>query len=244
MPDRDVREQTSKKRWLEDPSVYILIVTALTILATIIMAEIQPAVGWKRLLVGLAVVVSIYATLVFTLQKPFQAQLREGLKQIESLLAPHSISWLLDTEGLKRFEEDGDAKEIWLLTSDLLDDLEGGPFREVVKAKMKTGTRYVYFVPDTAEIAARVRMMMKSYKDGKGPHVVYLPDSFFFLVPKLDIVIYDPLSESSVVRCAFMGIPVPGESRHYHAAVNNEFIDKLVGTLVKQYPQRIGTILK
>jgi hypothetical protein len=90
-------------------------------------------------------------------------------------------------------------------------------------------------VPNLPEIHARVEMLRTAHKHHGNMRFVYLPDTFFFLVPKLDIVIYNPLSHDSRRRCAFMGIPDTMGTSHYHAKVSFEFVDRLVGVLLKPY---------
>ena len=38
-----------------------------------------------------------------------------------------------------------------------------------------------------------------------------------------------------------MGIPVPDTTDHYHVAVTDDFIDRLVGTLLQLYRDTYGT---
>jgi len=227
------------KNPLKDQAILALIIAGLTILLGFVLAELQTKLGWGLLAVSLITVLIIFGMIIWLVQEPLQHILIALARDIRRLLEPKSIGWLLDTDQLASYELESNAPEIWLLTSDLLDDSQGGPFQTVVEKNLQKGKHYIYFVPNTPEIRARLEMVFSHHRNKQFLKAVYLPDSFFFLVPKLDIAIYNPLSKGKTVRCAFMGIPVPGQQDHYHASVSLDFIDKLVGTLLSSYEKEI-----
>ena len=227
------------KDWLLDQGILALVIVGLTIGLGILLGEIQPLLGWRILIISLTFILLLFAIVIWLVQKPVRNQLTAGLDQLKLQVATETIDWLLDTEQLAAYELKSPANEIWLLTSDLLDDVGGGPFQTIVNKKVQAGTHYVYYVPNRPEIRARVEMISQSHGRNSLIDFVYLPDSFFFLVPRLDIVIYNPLSNAE--RSAFMGIPVPGEGGHFHAQVSADFIDKLIGVLLPEYQKQLGS---
>ncbi|MCX6625710.1 MAG: hypothetical protein NTY38_32535 [Acidobacteria bacterium] len=220
---------------LADSKVQAFLLAAATLVLGYWMSDLKAKVGWQLLASVVIVELLIVLAVLWVVYRPLKASIDSAFVDIKRYLEPKSISWLLDTEQLVGFEEQSQAKEIWLLTSDLVDDLVGGPFQDLVGRRL-THTKYVYLVPNTPEIYARVQLLQAHYKNSQNLQFHYLPDSFFFLVPKLDIVIYNPLSAGKGERCAYMGIPASGDINHYHAAVSTDFIDKLVGVLVQQAP--------
>jgi hypothetical protein len=224
--------------WLADPTVFVIVVTCLTIAAGIVLAEIQPHTGYLILLIVVGVILTVFAIALSMVAIPLRREMQRTLETIRGFINPQSIAWLFDTKQLATYEEGINADEIWLLSSDLLDDSEGGPFEGVVSANLARGMRYVYFVPDLHEVRARVEILKSTHKNNANIRFVYLPDSFFFLVPKLDIVIYNPLSTVSSERNAFLGLPDPIGTSHYHARVSIDFVDRLVGVLLEQYKEK------
>jgi hypothetical protein len=216
-----------------------LIITVLTIAFGLILSEVQVKLGWGLLLLSLFSVLLIFALVIWLVQKPLQQLLIILVRELKSQFEQKAIVWLLDTDQLMNYELNTDAPEIWLLTSDLLDDAQGGPFQDIVAKNLKKGKNYVYFVPNVPEIKTRIEAVFAHHSNHHKLRVVYLPDNFFFLVPKLDIAIYNPLSKGRSEKSAFMGIPAPGEKGHYHASVTIDFIDKLVGTLLEEYKRQI-----
>lgn len=217
-------------RLLPDEGRLSLLIAAWTTLFGIILSEVQTRVGWVILTVALATVLGIIWMVLRMVQAPIDRRLSDWITELKAHRLPGAISWLYDTEQLAAFERDSGATEIWLLSSDLLDDSPGGPFAEVVRQNLSKGTNYVYFVPDTAEVRARLEVVRGLHVDQPNLRTVFLPDSFFFLVPRLDIAIYNPRSYGT--RSGYLGIPSPTNEGHFHAAVSVDFIDKLVGTLL------------
>lgn len=217
-----------------------LLLAALTIVAGIGISEIQNKIGWANLILSLALIVMFYWSTLWLLGKPLAKILLDLKQELIQQRAPTQFSWLLDVEQLVSYERTTAAKEIWLVTSDLLDDYQGGPFVEVVRQNLQKGTSYVYFFPSTVENKARAETIRTAHKQNNSIKFVFLPDNFFLLVPNLDIVIYNPKGDGDIPTSAFMGIPVPGESNHYHVSVSLDLIHKIVGTLLDSYKKQVA----
>lgn len=212
----------------------LIVCTVVLIATTAILTELQAIFGLKEILLSSLLLILLFGVVSLTVMVPVRISLEQGIGKLSALMEPKSISWLRDTSQLVEYERQSPAVEIWLLTSDLLDDV-GGPFQRLVTEKLGQGVKYVYFVPDTAEIRARVEMVKGMHNHHKNLQLMYLPDSFFFLVPRLDVVIYAPRDPEN--RSAFMGIPDSDESYHLHAKVSLTFVDKVVGVLLRLHPE-------
>lgn len=226
------------KTWISDPLVVLIVCTITSIATTAILAELQAVFGVKEVLLSSVLLLLVFAAACLTVMVPIRASLERGIDKLSVLVEPKSISWLKDTNQLVEYEKQTDAKEIWLLTSDLLDDV-GGPFQQLVMCKLDDGVKYVYFVPDTSEIRARVEIVKSMHHHHRNLLVKYLPNNFFLLVSKLDIVVYDPLNAEN--RSAYMGIPDSDEKYHFHAKVSLAFVDNVVGVLLRECPEISGS---
>ena len=235
---------TPEKGWksvLTENVWVAVIIPLLTIVVSFALSEIQsaPSIGWRGVVCAIILVLGLYGIVVWWVRRPLIGMLEELKSDLVLKHFETQRSWLLDTTQLAAYERNVKAKEIWLITSDLLDDSQGGPFMKVVTRNLQKGIRHVYFFPDTPENKARADAIRAAQKSDLLTFVL-LPDSFFFLVPKLDIAIYNPRGEGGLPQSAFMGIPVPGESDHYHAAVSLDFIHRIVGTLLEAYKKQVG----
>ena len=235
--------ENEKKSLLTDSAWMTVFVAALTTLSAIALSEVQSVtqIGWPGVVCALILVLGLYWIVIWQVGRPLERILTD-LKSdliIQQFQAQHG--WLLDVKQLAAYERNVKAREIWLITSDFSDDLQDGPFMKIIDHNLQKGIRYVYFFPNTPENKARAEMIHAALKSPL-LKCIHLPDNFFFLVPKLDIVIYNPRGEGGLPKSAFMGIPVPGESGHYHAGVSLDFIDKIVGTLLDSYQKQIGNL--
>lgn len=234
-------KQQRLKNWLADNGIMTLLLTVLTIGLGVAISEIQNKIGWLNLTAALISVALFYWSTIWLLGKPLAKILLELKEELIQQRSPNNFSWLLDTAQLASYERTVKTKEIWLITSDLLDDSSDGPFHEVVRENLKRKIKHVYFFPDTPENRARADTIHQSQQKNPLLRFVYLPSNFFLLVPKLDVVIYNPRGESGMVRAGFMGIPAPADNNHYHASVSLDLIDKLVGTLLDSYQKQAGS---
>lgn len=230
------RVRTTLVSTLKDNSIWVLLLTALTVAAGILISEAQSKIGWRPLLLALAIVFSMFILVAFLVVAPLREQVGAALGSIERLverqIAPNAITWLLNEEQLVAYERESKAPEVWLLTSDLLDDSHGGAFQGVVAENIRRGVKQTYFVPNMPEVRARVESILAFHNNHPNLGVVYLSDEFFFLSPRLDIVIYNPLGKGGIERTGFMGLPSPSGGWHFHAMVSGEFLDRLVGRLL------------
>lgn len=228
-----LKQRYRKRDWWTDEAARGLIVLGLTIGFGLLLSELQPRVGWRSLLIALAFIELLIGMLIVLLRRPLEAVVRESLEAVESAVSAGRATWLLNLTAVLRHEKDITAPEVWLVSDDLQEDAVGGPFRAVVSANLAAGIKYVYFVPDKAETRTRIHTIKAAHGSHELLSTVFLPDSFFFLVPRLDIVIYNPLCVDGSPREAFLGIPVPDVSEHFHVKVTDDFIDRLVGTLLE-----------
>lgn len=226
----------SRGGWIWKDTVFVLLVTGLTVFFGIGLSEIQNKIGWAVLVTSLLFMLSIFATLTYLVMRPVSNIVEDALVELRHNVTPDALDWLLDTDEMVMFEKKSPATEIWLISSDFLDDSPGGPFMDVVTDRLKNGTSYIYFAPDSPQTRARMKALRAQHQNSPNLHIVFLPGNLFFLVPKLDISIYNPLGKDRSTRISFMGLPARGEDdRHYHVAMSTDFVDNVVGTLLPEY---------
>jgi hypothetical protein len=224
------------KSWIVNQAWLAIVVTFFTIVLGILLNEIQPKLGWSILVISLITIIAIFSIVVWLVVRfvfSVTFDFAQGIQDtLDRYIASEKIGWMLTTPKLCKFEKQSKAPEIWLISSDLSEDCIGGPFQRVVAANLKRGIRYRYFVPDKPEIRSRVKQLVEYNKNPQNLEFTYLSDDFFFLVPKFDFAIYNPLKEKGTERVAYMGIPVSGDPGRYHANIGDELIDVLVGKLL------------
>lgn len=229
-----MQSDATQIRTLSRDIIFGMVVAVLTAILGVILSQVQTSVGWKPLLVSLGVVLLVFSVIVATFQRPLIRTVARSLKAIER--STRRYPWLRSLSDIVDFETGVGAAEIWLISGDLAEDSMGGPFEKIVAKNMRAGTKYTYFLPSSPEARARLEGLRRTYGEIHKRQLVvrWLPDSFFFLVPKLDIVIYNPLQVGAPPRRAFLGIPVPEEPEHYHVEANDDFIERLVGVLLQE----------
>lgn len=233
------KNQPSTWKRLIDHGFLALIISILTILFSVVLSQVQSKVGWLALVLGLSFMLALYVSTVWLIQRPIIDVLGEGLTEVSQLVSNSSKSFLYSNHKLEEYERNVNCPDIWILTADLLTEVERDIFKRLVVPNIKRGIRYVYFVPDTPVIRGRIAQMRSQYSGlGKTDEVqlTFLPDTFFFLVANLEIAIYNPLADGNqqfAPRTAFMGLPTTtiAEEGHYYVPIARELVDKLVGQL-------------
>lgn len=222
-------------KWLNEYGLLTLVLTALTIGLQVVFSFIIPKLGNVTFIISLLFILSLVAIISYFFQRPLINKLDYEFQSLGLSLKSGTINWLVRTKELAELETSFSKKEvdeIWLVTSDLLDDALEGPFFEVVQRNLKKKIRHVYFAPKTPEIEGRYAAIANKHGNSEYLNIIYLPTDFFFLVTNLDIVVYNPLGKGTISKRAFLGLPTPDTSEHYHAEVNNSFTDTLIGHLI------------
>lgn len=227
MSDRKFKDIVLQNVWVP------VLATILTLILGVLFSEIQDKIGWLPFLFALIIIFAIFLLAMYIVAKyiyPSSIDLLESIKALlERYVERGAITWIMSTEQLAEHEKNINVDEIWLTTVNLADDIPGSPFYEVVKNNLKKGKRYIYFIPKKLEAEARGRQLLAHYNYPPNLHIVYLSDDFFFLVPSLDFVIYDPQNKSGRKE-GYMGLPVESGVQ-YHGKMKEDFLDLLIGKL-------------
>lgn len=230
---------------LTSQAILAIIIVTLTLGLTLILNEVQPKTGWKLLFVSLAFIVLIYSFLLWIFAKYLYVASHNIAQRVQATLDKYigcdKIGWIITTEQMAEHEKSCSVSEIWLVSSDMSEDVSGGPFQDIVVANIKRGIKYRYFVPDKAEMRARIEQLRKNNNNSKNLSVSFLNDDFFFLVPRLDFAIYNPFKERGNERIAYMGIPAESDTARLHARIDNNLIDALIGKLMHLEDDNINT---
>ena len=115
--------------------------------------------------------------------------------------------------------------EIWLVSPDLHTEIDAGVYAGVVYDNLKKGVKYEYFVPDNDINRVRVDEFINKCNHNKNLHVHFLTDDFFFLVPSVDISIYEPRKCCADGKKGFIGLPIVGAKDNFAVLMNNNFVD-------------------
>lgn len=211
-----------------------MVLAVLTIALGIFISEIQTTVGWVPLIAALAVCLGIFWLCFNILVRqicPVSTGLLEDLsKRIDRFVERGAVTWLFTNEHLVQFERSIEVDEIWLVTSDLAADIPGSPFYEVVGQNLKRGVKYTYFIPRSLATEARGRQLLERHRGHGNIKVIHLSDDFFFLGPRLDFAIYDPMNRYNK-RCGYMQLPVDSKDC-MHAKLDVDLVDAIIGKLL------------
>ena len=184
------------------------------------------------------VAVSLYlgAIIFFNIGKSaIETQIDLEIKGIQEKIAEGKImNGICKEEQLALMERTCAFEEIWLISPDLLTEINSGIYAGVINNNLKKGTRYKYFVPDTEINRVRVQIFKKNCGYSKSLEVYYLADDFFFLVPRVDFSIYEPMKSITDGKKGYMGLPIQGVTESFAILMNNDFVDAVVGKLAER----------
>ncbi len=164
-----------------------------------------------------------------------EAQMDLEIKMIQQKIADSKImNGICKEEQLALMEKTYPFEEIWLISPDLLTEINSGIYAGVIKENLKKGTKYKYFVPDTEINKVRVKIFKNSCRNSKNLEVYYLSDDFFFLVPHVDFAIYEPMKSIIDGKKGYIGLPIQGTTESFAVLMNNDFVDAVIGKLAER----------
>lgn len=164
-----------------------------------------------------------------------EAQMDLEIKMIQQKIADSKImNGICKEEQLALMERTYPFEEIWLISPDLLTEINSGIYAGVIKENLKKGTKYKYFVPDTEINKVRVKIFKNSCGNSKNLEVYYLSDDFFFLVPHVDFAIYEPMKSITDGKKGYIGLPIQGTTESFAVLMNNDFVDAVIGKLAER----------
>ena len=182
--------------------------------------------------------ISIYCGTIFISsigEKNIEAQIDLQIKMIQQKIADSKImNGICKEEQLALMEKTYPFEEIWLISPDLLTEINSGIYAGVIKENLKKATKYKYFVPDTEINKVRVQIFKNSCGNSKNLEVYYLSDDFFFLVPHVDFAIYEPMKSITDGKKGYIGLPIQGTTESFAALMNNDFVDAVIGKLAER----------
>jgi hypothetical protein len=227
------------KNWLKENSITAIVITVLTIVLGLLFSELQTKLGWLTLLISIIIIFSIIFVVLWLSFKNVLSVNQQLASNIDSsykqLIDKYQLGWLFSSQQLYEIEATLSDIEIWLVTADLGEDKIGGFFQNCVTDNLNKGNVvYHYFVPDRLDIKAKVEQLKCHNQNSPNLKFTFLNDDFFFLVPKFDFSIYNPLNHSTnLERLAFMGVPAKEEEHQYHVKISDDITDVLIGKLLK-----------
>lgn len=208
-------------------------VAILTIALGIILSVTQNKIGWIPLLIALFICLLIFLLsfkIMMSWVCPISVGLFEALQsQIDRYVEKGAVTWMITNEQMAEVESAPGIEEVWLVTCDLAEDIPGTIFFDTVHKNLISGVRYRYFIPKSLEAEARANQLIENHGGYGDIAIISLSDDFFFLVPRLDFAIYDPMNRSGY-RCGYMGLPLDGNER-FHCKMEPQFVDLMIGKL-------------
>ena len=144
---------------------------------------------------------------------------------------------------------EANANNIWVITTDLRNDITPGHIRESVEANLKSGKHYTYFVPSSTnpnfpDAASNERSFKgwQVYVDHKDQiRFIHLPDDTLFLFR--EVVIYNPLTnpnnDEATTPKGFTYFETGSDARDRLMKIPDSYLQFLRGQL-HRYSEDIG----
>ena len=220
-----------------------ILLPAMSVVCSIGISYFEKRIGlFPVLLMLLAILViipiSIYAGAIMVSnmgKNAIETQMNLEIKMIQQKVAENKImNGICKEEQLALMEKTYPFEEIWLISPDLLTEINSGIYAGVIKENLKKGTKYKYFVPETEINKVRVQIFRNSCGNSKNLEVYYLSDDFFFLVPRVDFAIYEPMKSITDGKKGYIGLPIQGTAESFAVLMNNDFVDAVIGKLAER----------
>lgn len=220
-----------------------ILLPALSVVCSIGINYFEEKVGlFPVLIVLLAILViipiSIYVGTIMVSnlgRNTIETEMDLEIKLIQQKIAENRImNGICKEEQLALMEKTYPFEEIWLISPDLLTEINSGIYAGVIKENLKKGTKYKYFVPETEINKVRVQIFRNSCGNSKNLEIYYLSDDFFFLVPRVDFAIYEPMKSITDGKKGYIGLPIQGTAESFAVLMNNDFVDAVIGKLAER----------
>lgn len=199
-----------------------------------------------NLMVFLIVIVITYILLKHICPQKLQKNIHRisketKLQSYEKLnISAVGIKGLYPESEIAHMEKNNYYEDIWLISHDLLTEINDGVYAGAVVNNLKKGMNYTYFVPQTLEIETRIKLLKQKCNNSKRLNFYYLDEDFFFLVPNIDFSIYEPKKSSKDGKIGFIGVDIDGLPGRYEAKMSDDFVDVLVAKLTKIIDSKKG----
>ena len=236
-------EQSSKQSsaiWM------LLVVPVLSLLVNIIFSAAQDSYGTITIVVSISFLILLIAELSLIskhyllriARSRFTVLLEESINQEFDSSEPDDSIFdesIITDRQLSRFEESFAGEEIWVISYDLEPETDGGLYADIIPANIAKGIKYKYFVPKSDSVAIKIAQLKAKYNNSANVEFYVLSDDFFFLVPKLDIIIYNPLKKSSTGRRVYFSLDLPNTEDLYEAWLDDSFADTISSRIYEKY---------
>lgn len=137
------------------------------------------------------------------------------------------------TENVFKSEASKKYNEIWFVSHDLLNEISSSTRFKLVKEYLDSGTKCSFFLPYNDMNEHRASILKMKCDNSSGLNMYFLPKSFFFLVPELEFIIYEPLSFESEGKKGYISLNIVGKDERYSAVLDKGLTDAISSKLSK-----------
>lgn len=222
--------------------IFTILLPIMSVGCSIGINYFENKIGLFFTIITLLIILVIFAILIYlgiiiffnTGKYALEIQIDSEIKAIQEKISNGKImNGICKEEQLALMERTCAFEEIWLISPDLLTEINSGIYAGVIYKNLKNGTKYKYFVPETEINKVRVEIFKDSCGHNKNLEIYYLADDFFFLVPSVDFAIYEPMKSITNGKRGYMGLPIQGAKNKDSFAIlmNNDFVDAVIGKL-------------
>lgn len=220
--------------------VVSILIPVITVSLSFGIYYLKDLVGWGYTILILVGELFLIIVFVFTGVKIITYFSKEQLEQLiknefadieQSLDKYILVEGIYSEDYLALMEKTGFFDEIWLVSPDLLTEIDDGIYADIVKNNIDRKIKYKYFVPNNSQNQTRVELFKKRCKYSKFLEIFFLDDNFFFLIPGVDFAIYEPYKSVPSGKKGYIGVNIEGEDKRCAIPMSNDFVDVFIKKL-------------
>jgi hypothetical protein len=152
-----------------------------------------------------------------------EKEFTETIRDLKEFLIAQQLGWIVN-EGYVRSMEYG-SKETWVFSPDLSNDINvGGEIYQAIRANLKEGNRYVYFVPDipkTYDNIHKYRSLHTFQKDQVQFYIISTKQFLFYT----EIVVYNVSNPEEMQAIEWL----PQDKLNYYISLGDRQTGHVVG---------------
>lgn len=175
----------------------------------------------------------------FFLKSYLDSELNEKVNLLSDFIEANGLGDIINEKTLSRIESN--AKEIWVVTPDLKNDLHNKLIKQTVENNLNEGKRYIYFVPQNSYIEGSINEYYKKYskclQNKNQVKFIQIPtpkcyeknknEMIYFYFPS-EIVLYDVNNKdkhSTVIQ------QFPNKKSNYYLVIEGSSKEYIIGIL-------------
>jgi len=240
-PSESTQERIAKL--LKHPLMLIVYYTG-TIALALVFDAVKDTFDHNMLLlaalvVGIAVVINmIVGALVH--RTAMSSEIDGKVKDLAEIVNAQHLGWIVNDKYIRSLEYG--SRETWVFSQDLCNDIEdNGEIAQAVRANLREGNKYRYFLPKAPVSYRNVAAYIERYRFESGQVRFYLiPDEVYLLYT--EVVVYN-LGSKEELAVEWL----PQDELNYYVAMDKSHTAKIIGIghmFIENFPEYLPLELR